>query len=118
MSRKRKSAKEKEVVEKCKEFKIKIQKIKKQNISLKTAKRKISDILRLNNYVPFTHSVGLEQHGCPPSSEPPIGLLRRSNFRSTKKISANHRQTNSISISTFLQISIPSTRNVDFVDSN
>ena len=68
-------AKQKEVLEKCKEFKIKIQKMKKQNISLKTAKRKISDILRLDNYVPFTHSVGLEQHGCPSSSEPSTGQI-------------------------------------------
>ena len=110
-------AKQKEVLEKCKEFKIKIQKMKKQNISLKTAKRKISDILRLNNYVPFTHSVGLEQHECPSSSEPSIDLIYRSNFRSTKKVSATHRQTNSIPISSFFQISIPSTTNVDFVDS-
>ena len=115
-------ARNKELVEKCKEYKIKIKDIKKQNNSFKSVKRKISDILRLNNFVPFTHSVGLKQQGCsgpcPSSSEPSIGLIHRSNFRRTKKIRATHRQTNSISISSFLKMSIPSTSKVDFVDSN
>ena len=106
-----------------KEYRTKIKYIRKENTSLKTAKRKITDILRLIDYVPFARSADVD-HGCP--SNPGAdgtnpdhheGLLHRSNFRSTKRISASHHQTTppksldvplqpSISISTCLKISI------------
>ena len=41
---------------KCKEYEIKIKDIKKQNTTLENAKRKINDILRQINYIPFSHS--------------------------------------------------------------
>lgn len=41
---------------KCKEYEIKIKDIKKQNTTLEIAKRKISEILRQINYVPFSAS--------------------------------------------------------------
>merc|ERR1712131_332655 len=54
--RSRRTTQREELIMKCKEYEIKIKDIKKQNTSLETAKRKITDILRQINYVPFTHS--------------------------------------------------------------
>ena len=123
MSRNRLTAQREEMMKTCKEYRAKIKYIIKENTSLKTAKRKITDILRLINYVPFAPSADVD-HGFPSNPgadgtnpEPGKGLLHRSNFRSTKRISASHRQTTppeslelplqpSISISTCLQISI------------
>ena len=123
MSRNRLTAQREEMMKTCEEYRAKIKYIIKENTSLKTAKRKITDILRLINYVPFSPSVDVD-HRCPPNPganganpEPGKGLVHRSNFRSTKRISASHRQTTppeslelplqpSISISTCLQISI------------
>ena len=59
---------------KCKEYEIKIKDIKKQNTSLETAKRKITDILRQINYVPFTHSADDDRTN-ETNPEPGIGLL-------------------------------------------
>jgi len=123
MSRNRLTAQRKEMMKSCKEYRAKIKYIRKENTSLKTAKRKITDILRLINYVPFARSTDID-HGCPSNPgedgtnpEQGKGLLHRSNFRSTKRVSANNHQTTppeslevplqpSISISTCLQISI------------
>ena len=99
MSRKRLTAQREEMMKTCKEYRAKIKYIIKENTSLKTAMRKITDILGLINYVPFSPSADVD-HGCPSNpgadganAEPGKGLLRRSNFRSTKRISASHHQT-------------------------
>merc|ERR1712131_1 len=54
--RSRRTTQREELIMKCKEYEIKIKDIKKQNTTLEIAKRKISEILRQINYVPFSAS--------------------------------------------------------------
>ena len=69
--RSRRTTQREELIMKCKEYEIKIKDIKKQNTSLENAKRKITDILRQINYVPFTHSANDDET----NPEPGMGLL-------------------------------------------
>lgn len=71
--RSRRTTQREELIMKCKEYEIKIKDIKKQNTSLENAKRKITDVLRQINYVPFTHSD--DDRAAETNPEPGIGLL-------------------------------------------